>query len=338
MTGMNPAKPFTSEKHPVLQPLRTRPSIQSSIFYYLMRPALFLLATLLSLAAFAAEEPPVPAKKAPRAAKSANLLPDSVAGVSEEEYAKIKRALMMTYGDETIVAARKRLAELKERTRFTNGRQEAEDLRLDFEKARDEMVKATLEAVQKQDASITKEAVVLTLNAVEEATKKRGQEAMQKQREKDVAEAKVAKKETPEARPEPAATQAEAKPMTPAQLLADVEGVSAEDMRKFRAAVAVAQKDPTLKELKAKQNELRKQAEFASADEKKNMRGEFEGLMADLRQANLNAICKAAPTLSKETIEKILEAVEERMKNAAKKAPTKATKTPLKPFPFGDKK
>jgi hypothetical protein len=319
----------------------TQPSIQSSTLSRPMRPALLLLSTLLCIAGFAADAPgeAPAAKKAPRSARTANLLPDSVAGVSDEEYVKIRRALMLTYGDESIAAARKRLAELKERTRFTNGRQEAEDLRLDFDKARDEIVKATIEAVQKQDATISKDSLVLTLNAVEEATKKRGQEATQKQREKEAAEAKLAKKEAPEAKPEAPAAQTEAKPMTPAQLLADVEGVSAEDMKKFRAAAAVAQKDPTVKELKAKQAEMRKQAEFASADEKKNMRNDFEVLMADLRQANLNAISKAAPSLSKETIEKILETVEERMKSAAKKSPGKAaTKTPLKPFPFAEKK
>ena len=68
------------------------------------------------------------------------------------------------------------------------------------------------------------------------------------------------------------------------------------------------------------------------------MRGEFEAVVADLRKANLAAIAKAAPTLSKETLEKIMEAVEERAKEAAKKAPAKSTKTPLKPFPFGEKK
>ena len=302
-----------------------------------MRPALLLFATLLALASFAADAPA--AKKPGRPAKNQSPLPDSVAGVPEEEYAKVRRALMMSYGDETIAAARKRLAELKERTRFTNGRQEAEDLRLDFEKARDEMVKATVDAVQKFDPTITKDSLILTLNAVEEATKKRGQEATQKLREKEAAEAKLAKKDAPEAKPDkPVAAAPEAKPMTPAQLLADVEGVSAEDMKKFRAAAFVAQKDPTVKELKAKQNELRKQAEFASADEKKNMRNDFETLMADLRNANLAAISKAAPSLSKETLEKIMEAVEERTKAAAKKAPAKATKTPLKPFPFAEKK
>ncbi len=306
-----------------------------------MRPTLLIFATLLALAGFAAEETqPAPAKKAPKAAKGANLLPDSVAGVSEEEYAKIKRALMLSYGDEAIAAARKHLAELKERTRFTTGKQEAEDLRLDFDKARDEMVKATLDAVLKLDPSIGKDSVILTLNAVEEATKKRNQEAMQKVREKEMAEAKARQEAAPAAKPAaPVAKAEEAKPLTPAQILADVEGVSAEDMKKFRAAAPIAQKDPLVRELKAKQLELRKQAEFASADERKGMRGEFEAIMADVHKATLAAVLKAAPTLSKETADKILQEVEARIiaanKSNAKKA---ATKTPLKPFPFAEKK
>jgi hypothetical protein len=304
-----------------------------------MRSALFLFATLFALAGFAADAPAdAPAAKKPaRQAKSQGQLPESVDGVPEEEYAKIRRALMMSYGNETISAARKRLTELKERTRFTTGRQESEDLRLDFEKARDEMVKATLDSVMKLDPSINKDSLVLTLNAVEEATKKRGQEATQRAREKEAAEAKLAKKDAPAEAPVAKAT--EEKPVTPAQLLADVEGVSAEDMKKFRSAAFVAQKDPTVKELKAKQNEMRKEAEFASPDEKKNMRNDFEVLMADMRKANLNAISKAAPSLTKDTLEKILEAIEDRAKAAAaKKGPGKATKTPLKPFPFGEKK
>ena len=307
-----------------------------------MRSALFLFAALLALSGFAADAPSdtPAAKKPPRQAKSQNQLPDSVVGVPEEEYAKIRRALMMSYGNETISAARKRLAELKERTRFATGRNEAEDLRLDFEKARDEMVKATLDSVLKIDPSINKDSVVHTLNAVEEATKKRGQEATQRAREKEAAEAKLAKKDTPEDKPQtPVAKAEEAKPMTPVQLLADVEGVSAEHMNQFRAAVLLAQKDPQVKELKAKQNEMRKQAEFASADEKKNMRNDFEVLTEDMRKANLAAVSKAAPSLPKETLEKIMEAVEDRAKAAySKKNSAKSTKTPLKPFPFGDKK
>ena len=68
------------------------------------------------------------------------------------------------------------------------------------------------------------------------------------------------------------------------------------------------------------------------------MRNDFETLMADLRKANLAAVSKAAPSLSKETLEKIMEAIEGRAKDAAKKKSAKETKTPLKPFPFGEKK
>jgi hypothetical protein len=305
-----------------------------------MRSVLFLFTTLFVLAGFAVDAPADASTKKPtRQTKGQNILPESVDGVPAEEYAKIRRALMLSYGNEPISAARKRLNELKERTRFTKGRNEAEDLRLDFEKARDEMVKATIDAVLKIDPSINKDSLVITLNAIEEATKKRGQEATQRAREKEAAEAKLAKKDAPEAKPETAvAKPEETKPMTPAQLLADVEGVSAEDMKKFRAAALVAQRDPTVKELKAKQTEMRKQAEFASPDEKKNMRNDFETLMADMRKANLDAITKAAPSLAKETLEKIMEAIEERAKSAAAKKAPKATKTPLKPFPFGEKK
>jgi hypothetical protein len=307
-----------------------------------MRPALVQFAALLAFAGFAADAPAgaPPAKKTARQAKNPLNLPESVAGVPDEEYAKVRRALMMTFADEAIADARKRLLELKERTRFTTGRNEAEDLRVDFENARDAMVKATLEAVLKLDPSISKDAVVLTLNALEEATKKRGQEATQRAREKEAEEAKARQKDAPQTKPESEAPKPEeTKPMTPAELLADVEGVSPEDMKKFRVAAFIAQKDSKVKELKAQQAEMRKQAEFASDDERKGMRGEFEAIMAEVHKATLAAILKAAPSLKKETAEVILTTVDDRVKAAtARRASAKATKTPLKPFPFGEKK
>ena len=299
--------------------------------------ALALLAPCLQ----AADEPAAkPVKKAVRASAP---FPESVTGVSDEQLTKIRRALMATYGDEAITAARKRFADLKERSRFVKGRNEAEDLRLEFETARDAMVKATIEAAQKFDPSIEKDPLVLTLNAVEELVKKRGQEAAKAAQVKasEAERAAAANKPKDEAKPAGAtpAKEADAKPITPGELLADVEGVSAEDMRKFRAAAYKAQRDPKVKELKAKQVQLRKEAEFLSQEEKKNMRGEFEQLQSDLRKANLAAIAEAAPDLSKETLEKIYEAVETRTREAIEKAgKKKATKTPLKPFPFGEKK
>jgi hypothetical protein len=205
------------------------------------------------------------------------------------------------------------------------------------------MVKATLEAVQKLDPTIEKDPLVLTLNAVEELMKKRGQEATKAAQAKAMEAERAAAKENKDAKPaETAATEAKpesTKAMTPVELLADVEGVSAEDMRKFRAAAFKAQRDPKVKEIKAKQTELRKEAEFLSPEEKKNMRGDFEALLNDQRKAQEAAIAEAAPSLSKETIVTILNTVEERARQAAAKAgPKKTTKTPLKPFPFGEKK
>ena len=306
-----------------------------------MRLFSLLALALLALPLQAADEPVAkPAKKSVRANAA---LPESVAGVSDEQYAKIRRALMATYGDEAVAVARKRLADLKERSRFVKGRNEAEDLRLEFETARDAMVKATLEAAQKFDPSIEKDPLILTLNAIEELVKKRGQEAAKAAQEKASAEERAAAANKPkdEAKPagETAAKEADAKPITPGELLADVEGVSAEDMRKFRAAAYKAQRDPKVKEIKAKRVQLSKEAEFLSAEEKKNMRGEFEQIQSDLRKANLAALAQAAPDLSKETLEKIYEAVETRTREAIEKAgKKKATKTPLKPFPFGEKK
>ena len=306
-----------------------------------MRLFSLLALALLALPLQAADEPAAkPAKKAPRAGTA---LPESVAGVSDEQLTKIRRALMATYGDEAVAVARKRLADLKERTRFVKGRNEAEDLRLEFETARDAMVKATLEAAQKFDPSIEKDPLVLTLNAIEDLMKKRSQDAAKAAQEKASAEERAAAANKPkdEAKPaaETTAKEADAKPITPGDLLADVEGVSAEDMGKFRAAAYKAQRDPKVKELKAKRVQLSKEAEFLSAEEKKNMRGEFEQIQSDLRQANLAALAAAAPDLSKETLEKIYEAVETRTREAIEKAgKKKATKTPLKPFPFGEKK
>lgn len=123
------------------------------------------------------------------------------------------------------------------------------------------------------------------------------------------------------------------------KLIPDVEGVSKEEMAKFRAASPKAQQDPAVVAAKAKMAELRQQAEFAGAEERREMRGQFEGL-ADLNRGALRAAyAKADPTLSKETIDKVIEAFEDkaraRLKEAAAKE-AKAAAAPAKPFPLGD--
>jgi hypothetical protein len=125
------------------------------------------------------------------------------------------------------------------------------------------------------------------------------------------------------------------------KFIPDVEGVSKEQMTKFRAASPQAQQDPAVLEAKAKMAELRQRAEFAGQEEKKDLRGEFEGVTQLNRDALKAAFAKADPTLTKETIEKVIEAFEDKARARLKEAAAKEAKTaatPAKPFPFGDDK
>ncbi len=144
----------------------------------------------------------------------------------------------------------------------------------------------------------------------------------------------------------PAADSPEAKPGKPAKagraaLVPDIDGVAKEDMAKFRAAFAKAQSDEAVKAAREKQQEKRKSMEFATAAEKKDSRAELEALADDVRKALRAAIAKAEPSLSKDTIEKITDALEDKLKEKAKEAGAGKkgadAKAPAKPFPFGDK-
>jgi hypothetical protein len=301
-----------------------------------MRPALFLLASLLALAGFAADSPSdAPAKKPGRQAKGANVFPETVAGVEAADLAKLKVALGATYMDETIVAARKRLATLNDRRKFAKGSNEQKDLKEDFDKAVDDLRNATLAAALKQDPSLTKETVMTVLNAIEEERRQAGQAAAQKAAQKMAEERKAAEDAKPkteiakdetlkgEAKPEGKKDKATANANQAKALLADVDGVSKEDMAKFRAAAAKVRQDPAVVAARAAISELKKRNEYASADEKKGMRNEFEAALGDLRKANVAAFTQHAPTLSKDTIESILDAIEARLKASAQKAAKK---------------
>ena len=144
----------------------------------------------------------------------------------------------------------------------------------------------------------------------------------------------------------PAADSAETKSAKPAKagraaLVPDIDGVAKEDMAKFRAAFVKAQQDEAVKSAREKQLEKRKSMEFATAAEKKDARPELEALAEEGRKALRAAIAKADPSLSKETIEKITDGLEDKLKEKAKEAGAGKkgadAKTPAKPFPFGDK-
>jgi hypothetical protein len=96
-----------------------------------------------------------------------------------------------------------------------------------------------------------------------------------------------------------------------------IEGVTPEELAKFKIAMRAAWTDEKAKAAREHLAELRKQAEYASDDEKKKLRPDFESAMEELRIASRDAVAKADPSLSRETIEKIQDAIRERIKKRA---------------------
>lgn len=94
----------------------------------------------------------------------------------------------------------------------------------------------------------------------------------------------------------------------------EIEGVTPEQLNKCRIAMFKAFQDEGVKAAREKMTELRKEAEYASDDEKRNLRPQFEEAMADIRRATQEAILAADAELTADIVEKVLDAVEERMK------------------------
>jgi hypothetical protein len=295
-----------------------------------MKPQLLLVlcATLSAPALQAADGTDAPvSKKAGNQAKAIKrALPDAIPGISDADYAKIKSALIATYQDISVAAARKHLADVRERSKFTSGRNEQEDLRKDAEAAVEAMHKSVIDAALKFDPSLTKDNLVVVLNALEAKQRQLNQEAAQK--------AAAERKAAAEAKAKTQEPKADGKSEKPAPLenpqialLADVDGVSKADMAKFRAVAGKMRQDPDVVAARNTLAELKKRAEYASDNDKKDLRGDFEAAMSDMRKANVNAILKADPSLSKDIAETIVDAVADRLKAVARKG---ARKSPVK--------
>jgi hypothetical protein len=94
----------------------------------------------------------------------------------------------------------------------------------------------------------------------------------------------------------------------------EIEGVTPEQLNKCKATFFKVFQDEGVKAVRAKQAELRKEAEYASDDEKKNLRTQFEDLQLELRKATKDAMLAADADLTEDVVEKVLDVVEERMK------------------------
>ncbi|MEI7651658.1 MAG: hypothetical protein WCJ96_06595 [Verrucomicrobiota bacterium] len=94
----------------------------------------------------------------------------------------------------------------------------------------------------------------------------------------------------------------------------EIDGVSKEDLTKCKTAMFKTFQDEDVRAARAKMTELRKEAEYASDDQKKDMRAQFEEVTLGVRKATKAAMLAADPSLSDDTVDKVLDAVEERAK------------------------
>jgi len=283
-----------------------------------------LLSLLLAAASVFAAETANPSAKAATARTPAGraalerLIPD-VEGVSKEEMAKFRAASPQAQQDPAVVEAKAKMAELRKRAEFA-GQEEKRELRGEFEGLAQLNRDALKAAYAKADPTLSKETIEKVIDAFEDKARARLKEAATKEAKAAATpakpfplgdDAKKADATTPSAK--------SGEPKRPAQpnlsvLLADVDGVSAEDMTKFRAAAMKSFRDPAVVAAREKLKELSTNTQFLSPKEKADMREEFEAAAGKVREATRSAIAKAAPGLSAETIAKISETVEARMR------------------------
>jgi predicted outer membrane protein len=119
-----------------------------------------------------------------------------------------------------------------------------------------------------------------------------------------------------------------------------IDGVSKEEIEKFKVAFQKSATDENVKAARAKLADYRSRVQYASADEKKDLRTEGQALTEEMWKSLRVAIAKNDSSLKKETVEKICDAIEDSLQAKMKENQTKATgknAAPTKPFPFGDK-
>ena len=106
----------------------------------------------------------------------------------------------------------------------------------------------------------------------------------------------------------------------------EIDGVTPEQLNQCKAALFKTFQDEGVKAARAKQAELRKEAEYASDDEKKNLRTQFEDAQVELRKATKAAMIAADADITDDIADKVLDAVEERMKQRSQQGFQKGKK------------
>jgi len=283
----------------------------------------FSLALLwVAATALAADAPKTETTRTPAArAMLEKLIPD-VEGVSKEEMAKFRAASPKAQQDPAVVAAKAKMAELRQQAEFA-GAEERREMRGQFEGLADLNRSALRAAYAKVDPTLSKETIDKVIEAFEDKARARLKEAAAKEAKAAATPAKPFPLGDDAKKTEPNPTPKNAEPKRPAQpdlsvLLADVEGVSQEDMAKFRVAALKSFRDPEVVAAREKLKELAARTRFLSGKEKADMSEEFEAAAGKVRAASRAAVAKAEPSLSAEVIAKISEVVDARMRPPAR--------------------
>jgi len=272
----------------------------------------FLMAT----AALTAADTPAPAPTTTKPAATASVpgLPE-VEGVSREELLKFRRAAAKTAADPEIQAAREKIQEIRKQAEFASN-DDKKSMRSELEATVDKLVELTRTAIAKADPSLSKETIVKVSAAFEKQQRTRAQEA----NKKAIAGTGKAFPGGTDAKPAVRDPQADKKtlPTAPAARgpvqVPQVEGVSAEDTAKFKAALPRAYQDAAWRAARTKLQELTAKTQFLTGSERADMQPDFEKTAAEMRAAMRAAVAKVDPSLSTETIAKISEAMEQNLR------------------------
>jgi DNA polymerase III delta prime subunit len=104
--------------------------------------------------------------------KSGGFLPEEIDGVTPEQLNKCRNAMMKTFQDEDVKAARAKLTELFKESQYASD-DEKKGMARQFEDAQLEIRKATKVAMMAADADITDDLADKVLDAAEERMKQR---------------------------------------------------------------------------------------------------------------------------------------------------------------------
>ena len=274
--------------------------------------ALFLAATALTAADTTAA---ATTSAKPAASASVPGLPE-VEGVSREELLKFRRAAAKIAADPEIQAAREKIQEIRKQAEFA-GDDEKKSMRGEAEEAISRLVEVTRSAIAKADPSLSKESIKQISDALEKQQRSRVQEANRKA----MAGTGKAFPGATDAKPAVRDPQADNKPQpkSPAERgpvqVPQVEGVSAEDTAKFKAALPRAYQDAGWRAARTKLQELSAKTQFLTGSERADMQPDFEKTAAEMRAAMRAAVAKVDPSLSADTIAKISEAMEQNLRS-----------------------